>query len=145
MIGLLWVVPVIFLVLFVSVRQDLRAQQLEKRMTADQARIEVLSSRLQELRFRLSSTTTFSRLEPMARGRGLRPVETEQVLAVATGPRDAQAQELPNGVAGRLMAGLVEFLGPEAAQAAAERSATGGADDEEDPLGTWEPEEEPTR
>ncbi len=126
MLGLLWPVPFIFVALFVSVRQDLRAQQLEKRMTTDQARIEVLGRRLQELRFRLSSTT-FSRLEPEARGRGLRPAELQQVLAVATGAGDARTPDVPPGAAGRLMAGLVEFLGPEAAQAAAGRSAAADA------------------
>jgi hypothetical protein len=101
------------------VRQDLRAQQLQKRMAADQERIELLGRRVQELRFRLAAWTEYTRVEPRARGRGLRPAQTEQVLAVATRPCAGPAGQAATELTDRLVAGLLEFLGPQTAQAEA--------------------------
>ncbi len=118
--------PFVLLILFVSVYQDLCAQKLQKQMAADQEQIELLSRRVQELRHGLAAATDFARLDPGVRGRGLQPARGEQVLAAATGP--AAADEPAADLAGRLVTGLVEFLGPPAAQAEAhglERSEGG--------------------
>jgi hypothetical protein len=101
------------------VRQNLSAQKLLKSMATDQENIELLGRRVQELRGCLATRTEFARLEPGTRDRGLRPAHGEQVLAVATGEMAGAASEPATDLTSRMVADLVEFLGPQAAQAEA--------------------------
>lgn len=124
--------PFVLLILFVSVHQDLRAQKLQKKMAADQERIELLGRRVQELRCSLASETEFTCFDHGIRSRGLRPAHGDQVLAVAPGAAAGPADGPPADLAGRIVTGLVAFLGPPAAQAEShgDEPPAGGEDSE---------------
>ncbi len=106
-----------FATLFLSVRQELQAQQLQKRIAAGKTEAELLKQRVQQLRHLLALETEFGRIEPCARAMGLRPAHTGQVLAMLPDAPGREDAAISSGAAGWLLSGMVDLLGPTVAQA----------------------------
>jgi hypothetical protein len=76
---LLWLLPVVFAVLFGSVRLHLVVERLQKRTEQLEARRETLLCDVREKRHALALQTDYQRIEPHVRALGLRPPVAGQV------------------------------------------------------------------
>jgi hypothetical protein len=85
---LLVVGTLVFASLFYSMRQDLQARLLQKRMTELDATQAQLARELGERRREIAERTDISRIIPRIESRGLVPPRDQQVLALTAPPVD---------------------------------------------------------
>jgi len=114
--------PLLFAVLFASMRLDVRIRQTRKGISANRATAQLLLREVAEKRHRLAAVIDFASIEPVARRSGLEAVRTGQVCALErsvdpTSSADGDPIKTP------LLSTLGDLLVPQSARAEALRGS----------------------